>query len=375
MNRTIVASTFLTVAASLYIGATPATADGRCEADLSRIENNFCIGDQHLATAPSPSQLSYAWKLNDGAFDLTSKICLSSGGSIGDRRDLVLALDRSENIRAVDASHHKVGADNISTAKYILDKLIAEAKANPAKAPKVGVVMFSSAPDCRAFAGGAIDVNREFPCLYVAAASIADQAHADALLNFLKAAEGKYSQGGTGSSSDYTIVGNLLPTDAMALNSPAQAGLVLFSDGRTFKGLTNDAYAYLKSGNYLKAEAESTALFASPGLKKFRMVFALNPVATPAFDQTNADAYDTMCALTDAAQADCDKSKIKINDPSTWSVNRLDFQKFATTLVAATGGSAKDVVLVNAKQDIDTGLESLRVQADSAAPMMRFPTL
>ncbi len=366
MKSSLMASTLLTVGATLYIGAGQASAAERCEADLGRVENSFCLGDRYVIGASEPASFTYSWKLNDGAFDLSSKVCLG-GGTVGNRRDMLLALDRSDNIRAVDSSHHKVGADNLSTSKYIIDKLIAEAKADPSKAPKVGVVMFSSTPDCRAFTGPTIDVNREFPCLYVAAASLADPIHADAVQKFLAAAEGKYSQGGTATSSDYTIVGNLILTGEMGLTSPTQAGLILFSDGRTYKGEANDAHAYLKSGNYLAAESEATNLFSASALKKFHMTFALNPVGTPPYDQTNADAFDTMCALNGAPHADCDKAKVTINNPSSWPVNKLDFAKFATSLVGAVGGTSKDVITINAKQDIDTGLEALRVSAESSA--------
>ena len=100
MNRTCMASTLLTVAANLYTAATPAQAKNRCEADLSRVTNDFCIGDQYLKGSPDTpnASLNYAWKLNDGFFDLTSKVCLTTGGTVGARRDMILALDRSQSI-------------------------------------------------------------------------------------------------------------------------------------------------------------------------------------------------------------------------------------------------------------------------------------
>ena len=182
MSRTSIASTFLTVSAALNTWATPSLAKSRCEADLSRVQNEFCLNDQHLAGAAQT--LKYGWKLDDKAFDLTSKVCVTDGGTVGARKDMILALDRSQGIQSIDSSHRKVGADNISTSRYIIEKLIEEAKQTPQSAPKVGLMMFSTAPDCREYAGAAITVNREFPCLYVKASSIAEEAHATKLLAF-----------------------------------------------------------------------------------------------------------------------------------------------------------------------------------------------
>ena len=95
-TRTNLTSTLLTVAATMYMGGGRANAASRCEADLGRVDNAFCIGPNHAAGATQV--LTYSWKLDDKAFDLASKVCLDSGEHVGDRRDMVLALDRSEKI-------------------------------------------------------------------------------------------------------------------------------------------------------------------------------------------------------------------------------------------------------------------------------------
>lgn len=365
MNRTKTASTLLTVAAALNTWATSGLAKNRCEADLSRVQNEFCLGDQHLKGAPE--SLRYDWKLDDKAFDLTSKVCLTDGGVVGNRKDMILALDRSQGIQALDSSHRKVGADNISTARYIIEKLIEEAKARPEAAPKVGLVMFSTAPDCKEFDGAAIAVNRDFPCLYVKAKSLADTAQQSTLLNFLKAAEGKYSQGGA-SNSDYTIVGNLLAQTTLGLVGPQKAGLVLFSDGSTFKGEQGDPFAYLKSGNYLGAQDAALSSFKSSAVQRYRMVFALNPVESPMYSaQNHADTFSTMCEANGAPATDCDQGAVTYADAKTWPVNKLDLTKFARNLVETTGAPATNVVTIDAKEDIDAGLEALRITAGSFA--------
>lgn len=343
-----------------------AQTENRCAADLARVDTAFCLADTHQAGA-----LKYEWTLNDGAFDMASKACLTDGSVTGGRRDLVLAIDRSQNVWYADTSRGKFGSDNLSTAAYIIEKLRDEAAANPAAAPKVSVVLFSSSPDCSEWTGGPITVNREFPCLFVKAASVADTAHVDNLLGLLKAADKKYSQGGLASTSEYGIVADLLAKDGVGLASAtaAQAGLMLFSDGRTYHGDAGDAFVHLRSDNYRRAQEESFNKFSTGEMKKYKLVFALNPVADPAFDDTHADAYDNMCTLPGAAAADCDTAQVTYAEPKSWPVNKLDIPAFAARLATAMPAATTPVILVTAKQDVDAGLESLRFDGSSTLPI------
>lgn len=365
MSRMKRASILLTAVAVLNTAGL-AEAKNRCEADLGRVDNSFCLADTH-----QNGSLKYEWTLNDGAFDLASKACLTDGGALGARRDLVLAIDRSQNVWYADTSRGKFGSDNLSTAAYIINKLRDEARANPQTAPKVSVVLFSSAPDCREWTGGPIAVNREFPCLFVKAGTVADQAHVDNLLGILKAAEKKYSQGSLAATSDYGIVADLLAKDGVSLatTSAAQAGLMLFSDGRTYRGDAGDAFVHLRSGNYRRAQDDAFAKFSVNAMKKYKLVFALNPVADPAFDQTHADAYDNMCTIAGAAAADCNKASVTYNQPKSWPVNRLDIPAFAARLATAMPAASRSVIRVVAKEDVEPGLDALRFDGSSTLPI------
>lgn len=353
MKSTKWATSVLTAVA--LFNTAPLFAKNRCEADLGRVDTNFCLADRHSGV----DQLNYGWQLKDTAFDLSSKACFADGAT-GARRDIVLAIDRSQNVWYADTSRGKFGSDNLSTARYIIQKLRDEARSTGAAGPKVSVVLFSSAPDCREWTGGPITVNREFPCMYVKAGSVADAAHVENLLGFLKAADKKYSQGSLPLTSDYGIVADLLSADTIAMNSAAQAGLMLFSDGRTYHGDNGDPFAYLRSGNYTRAQDEAIAKFGNAGMKKYKSVFALTPVQDPAFDQTHADAYDNMCTIGAARPEDCDKTKIKYADPKTWPVNRMNINAFATRLVSATSTVAKPVFIVTSSPDVEPALEELR---------------
>jgi hypothetical protein len=359
-------SNFLTGALalnSLLLAGSPALGqtDNRCVADLSRVDPNFCLKEVD-------AERGYTWAVNDDRYTLTSKVCLDAGDGIGNHRDLVLALDRSQSLWGPDTANKKLGADGISTARHIITKLQAKAKANPAAAPKISVMMFSTASDCREYAGAGIAVNREFPCLYVQGGSVGDDAHVDRLLNFLKAAEGKYSQGGLERSSDYRIAADLAASDRLGMTSLAKTGLILFSDGRSYSGANDDVYAYLRSGAYAKAQNEARAALDAPALAaRYRMVFALSPLATPVYDGIHADAYDNMCAIAGADPVDCDTAKVTYAQPSTWPVNNIDVKSYALSLVEKLGGDEKSVITMSAKEDIDAGLEILRVGADEGA--------
>lgn len=55
------------------------------------------------------------WKLNDGAVDFTANTYFSSG-TIGARRGIGSALERSQNIWSIDPEHKNAESGNIATA-------------------------------------------------------------------------------------------------------------------------------------------------------------------------------------------------------------------------------------------------------------------
>jgi hypothetical protein len=360
MNRISKAITVLTAVAALdSLGV--ASAASRCEADLARVDKGFCLQDKHVTAdgKPAAQSLSYSWRLNDASFDLSSKVCITGGGRVGAYKDMIFALDRSQSIWGIDSSLKKIGADSLSTVTYLIEKLRKEAQAHPDQAPKVSIMMFSTSPSCSEWTTPSITVDKEFPCLYVTAKSIADDAQYQKLMAFLKAAKGKFSQGGLADAGELGIVSDLLATDKVGLNA-SKNGLMLFSDGRTFAGKAGDTYAYLRGGSYASGQAAALKKFGAAAMKRFQLVFALSPIASPVFDES--DTYDTMCQAPGAVTADCDTTKgININDPKTWPANKIDVKAYASKLVTALGGNAANgVIVLDDKQKADPGLESLR---------------
>jgi hypothetical protein len=341
------------VAAFNSFAARAETPAARCVADLARVDAQFCIG-------PAGTNLTYRWQANDPNFDLVANACVGNNDGLGNRSDLIFALDRSQNIWGLDAQNKKLGADQIATLKAFLEKLRTEAQAEPGKAPKVGVVMFSNDASCTAYSGGSIAVNRSFPCLYVKAASLADDAQYNLISGFLKEADGKYAQGGAAATSDYAIPAGLAAANSFGLASSRKAGLVIMSDGRAYKGAVNDPYAYLRIQNYTQAQASALNAFSVPAMKGYNLVFALNPIKPPAFDDTHTDAFDTMCALADANKADCGAPTV-VDDPRSWPVNKLDPKAFVGGIAGATSFDLND------KPSFEAAMEKLRITATGSA--------
>lgn len=353
MKRTSQASIFITIVSALNsFSAFGQVAGSRCVADLGRVDANFCL-------SRTSAGLTYQWKADDDRYDLIAKACVANDQGLGSRRDTIFALDRSQNIWATDSLNKKLGADQITVTASMLEKLRAEAKANPAVAPKIGVMMFSNAPSCTEYSGGAIAVNRSFPCLYVKAGSLADDAHYGRLAAFLKEADGKYAQGGDATTSDFTIVANILAANSFGLASTQKAGLVMMSDARSFKGAAADPYPYLRIQSYTAAQNEALNAFSVAALKNYQLLFAYNPKPSPVF--SDANAYDNMCQMAGATPADC-ASPVVIDTPATWPVNGLDPKVFVASLAAAVGTPAADAFFeMKDKPSFEAAMERLRI--------------
>ncbi len=360
MRHLFKASISLTVVGVLNTLSSTAYAGPRCVADLSRVDPAFCVNDGQ--------SLNYSWSANDTAFDLSAKLCLVDNSGVGNRRDLVFALDRSQSIWGADAINKKLGADQVAMTKAMLATLRDEAKANPDKAPKVGLMAFSVDPACQEWAGEPIVIEKTFPCRFVKAATLVDDAHYAKLEAFLAETDGKYAQGGLAQTSDVEIVASLLADDQFALASSKKAGLVLMSDGRSYKGAASDQYAYLRSGAYAKALADGVTAFSKPALKGYEMIFALAPIKAPAFDETHADGLSVMCKLAGAEPVDC-TAPVDFSTPMTWPSNKLDGRSFAEALTVATGTPADRVFELKDKASFDLALDKLRITETGAAPI------
>jgi|GEM_PF-3881662 len=349
-------------------GTAVKAADGdspsRCVADLSRVKNDFCISASHVAFGSAPaSPLNYSWSLNDDRFDLVSKACLSSDGVVGERQDVVIALDRSRSMWVVDGTNAKNGTVSIAATKLLIDAMKSEADSNPEQAAKIGVMLFSTDDSCEQYNGGTIAVDRVFPCLYVPAGSAADSEHIKKLHEFLNAAEGKYSQGGLDRGSDYGIVSQAMRANLLELDQTKRSGLVLFSDGRTYAGKANDTFAYLRSENYKAAQSDALTKFGAREMRQFKVVFALATMPEIFVGPIHKEEYQNMCALPEAAAVDC-KSPVNLSKPETWPVNTIDLKAFAEAMVSKTGGPATNVLMMTDKEKIKSALDILRFSAE-----------
>ena len=338
----------------------------RCSADLARVDTSFCIDLKHKPADGAAPILSYKWQANDATFDLAANLCLAEGA--GNRRDLVLALDRSDNRTG--------GVDQIVATKDALAKLRDEAISAPQNAPKVAVVLFSTDSACNEYSGAPISISQTFPCLYTKGAVLSDDAAYSNLIALLDEAAGKYSAAGQLASSDYRIPASLAADGKFGLASPDKASMVLLSDALSYQGslayqgTETDPYAYLRTQNYLTAQ--SAALIAFAAQTKFILSFGLNPINSTAYSQattntfySNSNNYAAMCNAANAVASDCN-SPTNYSAPETWPVNQLDLHDFAKRLVAATGGAADLVFDLNSSADLVAALEKLRISAASA---------
>lgn len=366
-----IVSLFLTLSGVLVSNA--AKGKARCEADLARVKRDFCLSGDHAGLNPP---LNYQWKLNDERFDLSTPVCLSQKGADG-TPDLILAVDRSQTIWGIDSSRRKLGADNLAAVRRILESLKHDGGYDPQTAPKLGLILFSTGDKCSLYAGDDIIFDREFPCIYIPAESLANPEHVARLEALINSAEGQYSQN-LSSASDFRLVTSLVGTNDMGLAQSARKALLLFSDGRSFLGPNGDPYAYLRAGNYLSAQNMQIAAFAK--LANYQTVIGLDPLPSPLFGEVHAGGFDNMCA-DPKSLADCDKQQVKSADPSTWPVNHIDVPGYAAALVKAAGGVAEDLVTLSSLNDTDkllarirTGkqiplkIESATVSVNSAAP-------
>ena len=351
----------LTLSPTLAFGAEPAS---RCVADLARVKNDFCLNASHVAFGSAPSiPLNYSWSLDDDRFDLNAKACLSSSGVAGERQDIVIALDRSRSMWVVDGTNAKHGTVSIASAKIMIEAIQKEAQENPERAAKIGLMLFSTDDTCEEYSGGAISVDRVFPCTYVSAASSADAEHIKKLYSFLSASEGKYSQGGLDKGSDYGIIVNSLRANLFELDPVKRSGLLLISDGRTYSGKANDIFAYLKSDSYTLAQGEALAKFAAREMRQYKLVFGLAKMDELFAGPIHKEQYLNMCALPDASAIDCN-APVNTSSSETWPVNKLELKKFAENLVLATGSSASNVIELTDKEKIRGALDFLRYSTE-----------
>jgi hypothetical protein len=360
MKRSYKVSSNVVFASILYTTTTlhTAAAEWRCEADLSRVKTDFCLNQDH-----EKANLNYSWKLDDDGFALSSRVCMTSGVSAGERLDLVVAIDRSRSVWNSDAPGSKEGSHNIAATRVLIDTLVKEAEGDPARSARFGLIMFSSDPECREFDGSGIAVNRAFPCLYLPAKPLSDSEHVSALKQMLTRAEGKYSQGGLSRGADYSIVTRAVVDNLFAIDARDKTGLILMSDARTWEGSDDDVYAYLKSESYAKAQSSAKQSFDA--LSRMKVSFVLNPVESVAFGAVHVDAYDNMCALTGADRNDC-VSPVVVRNPSTWPANKIDHAAVAAMMISSTTGQ---VIKLDSAASVTPVLDHMKGSGSSVLPL------
>lgn len=351
MKRNGKLSKLLTLVLAFYSFSAFGQSGSRCVADLGRVDQSVCL-------SAGTKDLSYKWRANDEVFDLSAKACFTNDKGLGARRDMVFALDRSERIRKADTLARKLGADQVSILKAMIETLRAEAKADPAKAPKIGMMTFASDPACSEWSGAPIALNRNFPCLFVRAATLADDIHYDRLLKFLTEIDGKYAPRGD-IASDFTIVAGQVGANVFGLASTQKSGLVLMTDARSYRGPAGELFPHLRILNYTTAQNEALNAFAAPAMKTYQLLVAMTPQKTPIYDNDDIYEYDNMCGAN--PPSDCSAPTV-IDEPATWPINKIDIKAYISSLAAAIGTPAADAYFeMKDKPSFEAGLEKLRI--------------
>jgi hypothetical protein len=323
----------LTLCAVLYSVASPALSQdnqNRCIADLQRVQPQNCLSRDKL-------QHNYDWKLTDNLYGMLTNACIADTSASGTHKDIVIGIDRSNSNSIPDKLRKKLRADSISVTIDLINQLNETYKSNPEKAPNVSLTMFSSQADCREYAGGKISFVGEFPCSYLKAKKVTDEAHKAALLELLAESEGKYSAGSTASASSLDIVANLVKDGSVIASEGRQMGMLVFSTGLSYSGTAADTYAFLKASNYRTAYDTMHAAYSVEAVRKLRLNIVTAPLTKPYYDGSYKDSFENMCALPDRPAADCSE---KSNDPANWLVNRTDIANNMAQIAAISGGTA-----------------------------------
>jgi hypothetical protein len=244
-------------------GAAPSYATNVCEADLARVDPNFCLSADHMGSesAAAKTPLTYTWNVTDTAYGLKVKNCIPMNGLPGQREDIVIALDRSSSMYEGD-NPDKTGSRGIGFARWMIDLVKAENLQSPEKASRISVLIFSSKGGCHeAGVDGRITFDDGIvPCMFVPAGNPADSAHYTRLANFLTEAQAVgYSQV-NGRGADYGIVAQALTDNVIRMATNKKSGVVLVSDGRTFSGDAQDTWAFLRNANYVNAQTAAVQL-------------------------------------------------------------------------------------------------------------------
>lgn len=356
-------SNFLTVVAFLSAslagaaGAQEPATDSRCVATLNRVESNFCIGDSH---ASADASLNFTWRVNDQKFQVIAPACLTTRDRTGERKDMVIAIDRSYAMARFEARQKKEGIEALSLAKALVERLRDEYEGNKSKAPKVALMLFAGTRECRAYTGGALDVGGEFPCLYIAGDSIAEESHVSKLLELLGAASGKSSKLDVAKASDYSIVTDAMRSDWLNLPLTNTSSLLLFSDGRSYQAENaSSLYPYLRGKAYSAGQSLGRDGFTAISGRGTTMIFAMPKTSELVFDSDMyGDSYANLCDLADRDADDCSAS-VKSSEAATWPANKVDVRAYARSLVQILAGS--EFVEVSEASLLDTAVDKQRI--------------
>lgn len=331
----------LTVCTVLYTPLS-AQAASRCTADLQRIDLTNCL-------SRSKQQHSYQWNLTDQTFNVEVNACINDASSVGTHRDIVIGIDRSASNLIPDKQRKKLRADAISASIDLINHLSDQYKSNPSDAPNVSLVMFSSDDTCREYQGSKITFTGEFPCLYTRAAKVTDSTHKTRLLEFLTAAEDKYSAGSSSSASNFDMLANLVRDRVVTAAEGRQSGIALFTTGLSYQGVDGDVYAFLKSNNYDVSYLANNNAFSNDVVRKSRLVVMSAPLSKPYYSDAYRDSFENMCALPDRPSADCAATSASA---PTWLVNKFDVQKQLTMLAQHSGGIVRESSKASAGVDL-----------------------
>ena len=357
---------------ALTAGATvpfsPVLAANRCVADLGRIDSTFCLSRDHVKNGAS-----YSWSLDDEPYDLTSAVCITGDGTPTERRPLVIAVDRSQGHWKSDQSRQKLGVDNIQAARQAIQKIETEQSQNGSDLP-VGLVLFSSDNNCQEYSGGTINVDGLFPCLYVPARLISDAAHRQVLYDGLLAAEDLYSDAPSKSASTYSVLANLVASDALGLRRQDSPGIMLLTDGLSYyeanPNLPRDnPFPHLQVGNYRIAQEQILTAMRRPELRGWHLAIGMNQGASPLFDGFHTDSFETMCDSQWRTEEDCNAPGFVQTDPATWPVNNLDRRDYLRSLAYILRGQNQDVVELTSTTATEAVLDRLRFGLGEVLPV------
>ncbi len=289
-----------------------------CEADLARLNKNFCLKKD---SAKSP--LKYKWNVADDKFNLKTISCLEEKTLSDDPRDLLIAIDKSSIMASWDKEKNsKLGSLVTQQVKDIIneyEKLAIEKKGKSTF--NISLVLFSSIGDCKKFDGVSLKVGDEFPCVYVPMLDMSESKNKNMLNTLLDKSEGIYSSTAASSASQLHVPLSLVEKNE---NPPL---ILFFTEGKSFVGEEKDFSAYLKKSAYDKAEKNIQEKFVTDS----PIFFIHSGIKNPIYSIEHKDIIESyVCEKKNTL--DCPNT-VSLNQPETWPANLISGENFLKTLL------------------------------------------